>query len=125
MKIMSLVLVCMFLFTSFVFADTLNTKTGLGYIKDEKDRIILKYELPIGTHPLKDGYSYQDVATRADLLKVKISEEAKKEEQAKELNMSIQEMEERAFEEALIQKELRAKAIEKLKLEGKVTHITE
>lgn len=36
--------------------------TNYGYFKDSQDRIVAKYHLPNGSHPLKDGYTAVEVA---------------------------------------------------------------
>jgi hypothetical protein len=48
-------------------------RTGFGYIQDKDNRIIVKAELPVGEHPLKDDYSYIEVADRAALDMVQVA----------------------------------------------------
>ena len=43
---------------------TFEVKTGFGYFKDIAGNITSKYDLPIGTHPIKDGYTVYEVADR-------------------------------------------------------------
>lgn len=50
----------------------MNITTGFGYIKDSNDNIIAKYELPIGEHPLKDGYSFVEVNDKESLDAVEV-----------------------------------------------------
>jgi len=47
-------------------------KTGFGYIKDSSDNIVAKYDLPAGTHPLKEGFSFVEVETRDDLKNISV-----------------------------------------------------
>ncbi len=47
-------------------------KTGFGYIADSAGHIICKAELPIGEHPLEDGYEYHEVEDKAAIEKVEI-----------------------------------------------------
>jgi len=54
---------------------TMDVKTGIGYIKDSDGKIVCKYVLPIGKHPLKDGYTYTEVATRKDLESIEVYQE--------------------------------------------------
>ena len=51
---------------------TIQVKTGFGYYKDAQGRIFAKAELPIGEHPLADGYTYTEVADGAALAAVRI-----------------------------------------------------
>ena len=51
---------------------TIQVKTGFGYYKDAQGRIVAKAELPIGQHPLSDGYTYSEVADGAALAAVQI-----------------------------------------------------
>ncbi len=75
MKILILSLIFCLL-PSFVFAiGTMNVKTGIGYIKDNEDKVICKYNLPKGNHPLKDGYTYVEVDTIQNLGKIEIYQE--------------------------------------------------
>jgi len=47
-------------------------KTGFGYFKNTAGNIIAKAELPPGDHPLKDGYTYTEVADRVALDAIEI-----------------------------------------------------
>lgn len=42
-------------------------KTGFGCFKDASGEIIAKAELSPGKHPLADGYSYIEVASKEEL----------------------------------------------------------
>lgn len=53
----------------------MKVKTGFGYFKDKDNHIVSKYELPIGEHPLKDDYSYVEVATKEELNNIEIYED--------------------------------------------------
>jgi len=46
--------------------------TGFGYLTDAEGHIVSKYELPVGDHPLSDGYSAVEVESLAalDLIEV-------------------------------------------------------
>jgi hypothetical protein len=46
---------------------TIEVKTGFGYYRDAQGHIISKAELPEGTHPLKNGFTYVEVADKAAL----------------------------------------------------------
>ena len=50
---------------------TIQVKTGYGYLEDATGNIISKCELPAGNHPLRDGYTYKEVKTKAALDKIK------------------------------------------------------
>jgi len=47
-------------------------KTGYGYFKDLKEHIITKAELPLGRHPIKDGYTYVEVDDKNALASIKV-----------------------------------------------------
>jgi len=47
--------------------NTFDVITGLGYFRDESGHIVAKAQLPAGTHYLKDGYTYIEVGTLAEL----------------------------------------------------------
>ena len=51
---------------------TMTVTTGYGYIKDAGGRIVDKVDLPIGDHPLKDGFTYTEVADQTALAAVAI-----------------------------------------------------
>lgn len=46
---------------------TFKTISGYGYITDKDGNIVAKCNLPPGDHPIKDGYTYYEVASREDL----------------------------------------------------------
>lgn len=46
---------------------TITVKTGLGYIRDAAGNITAKSELPAGEHPLRDGFTYTEVGSQAEL----------------------------------------------------------
>ena len=46
--------------------------TGYGYIKDAEGRVISKYDLPPGEHPLKGGYTYHEVVNQQALDKIEV-----------------------------------------------------
>jgi len=62
----------------------MEVKTGFGYFEDNQGNIVGKYELPIGDHPLRKGYSFVEVASKAELDAVEIYEEPKSSEDIKE-----------------------------------------
>jgi len=49
-------------------------KTGYGYFKDKDGHIVAKAELPKGKHPLKEGYTYHEVATKEELDAIEVYE---------------------------------------------------
>lgn len=42
----------------------MNVTTGFGYLTDSEGHITDKYALPIGEHPLKDGFTQTEVADK-------------------------------------------------------------
>ena len=44
-----------------------DTKTGIGYFKDQAGHIIRKADLPAGKHPLKDGFTYVECVNKEAL----------------------------------------------------------
>ena len=53
-------------------------KTGYGYIKETATgRIICKYELRPGEHPLKEGYTRHEVKDKKALENIKVYKEPK------------------------------------------------
>jgi len=46
---------------------TITVKTGYGYFRDRGECIVGKAQLPAGDHPMRDGYSYTEVAGKAEL----------------------------------------------------------
>ena len=79
-------------------------QTGFGYIKNADGNITDKYVLPLGEHPLKDGYTQYEVADQAELDSVVLYEDPK--------------VKEEVAVEALIQKKMRELAVSTLKTEG-------
>lgn len=79
--------------------------TGFGYIKDASGKIVSKAELPLGKHPLKTGYSYVEVASKAELDLVEVYTPPPTAEVVKERK---------------IQAEMRAMAEERLKARGEL-----
>lgn len=56
-----------------VFADEMEVKTGYGYFVElSTEHIVCKYELPLGKHPLKEGYRYIEVKDKAELNTVEV-----------------------------------------------------
>lgn len=45
----------------------IEVKTGFGYYRDDQGHTIDKAELLAGKHPLKDGFTYVEVADKAAL----------------------------------------------------------
>ena len=81
----------------------MKVNTGYGYFtKDGK--IIAKYDLPIGEHPLKDGYGFVEVNSISALSSVVVDQEPKDAE---------------TLHNEEIQKELIAMAEASLKSKGK------
>ena len=86
----------------------MNVTTCYGYLTKDGN-ITDKYVLPVGEHPLKEGYTQTEVADQAALDAVEIYVEPISEE--------ILEARER---EELIESKKRELAIEALKVEGKL-----
>ena len=80
--------------------------TDFGFFTDSQGHIVSKAELPKGTHPLRDGYTYSEVADKAALDQVQVWVDP---EQVKT-----------AQDETLIQSEIRRAAIQALKAAGKL-----
>jgi hypothetical protein len=57
----------------------MKVNTGYGYIKDANGKIISKYDLPRGEHPLSDGYTFVEVPSRNDLDKIQVDTPKQKE----------------------------------------------
>lgn len=53
----------------------ITVKTGYGYFIDSDSHIIAKAELPPGPHPMKDGFTYTEVADAAALGLIQIYED--------------------------------------------------
>lgn len=82
--------------------------TGFGYIvKDGK--IVDKYELPIGEHPLKDGYSQVEVQDGKELESIEVYIEPKSQVELDSIAL-----------DALIRAKHKELAIEALKKDGKL-----
>jgi hypothetical protein len=71
MKILIASLICLFASTVFAMG-TMDVKTGIGYIKDSEGKIVCKYDLPKGQHPLKDGYTYTEIASKKELGNIEV-----------------------------------------------------
>jgi len=86
MKLMKISLILIFMvFVSFAYGmTTMEVKTGYGYIKDNKGKIVARYDLPKGNHPLLDGYTYVEVATKKDLKNIEVYQEPIKEKTLEE-----------------------------------------
>ena len=84
----------------------MNTKTGLGYYKDQDDHIIAKYDLPPGQHILKEGLIFIEVNNREELDHIEIYREPSEVQRQGYVSM--------------ISKRARQIAIEQLKAEGKL-----
>lgn len=52
--------------------ELISVNTGLGYFKDDQDRVICYANLPPGEHPIKTGYTYHEVNSQAELDAVEI-----------------------------------------------------
>ncbi len=52
--------------------ESINIRTGFGYFRDSSGRIVSKAKLPAGSHPIKDGFTYGEVASQAELDAVEI-----------------------------------------------------
>ena len=76
MKRLFVLVLC--LINSSVFAAVMNVNTEYGYIKDSEGKIVCKYDLPKGQHPLKDGYTYVETS-KDDFNKVEVYQEPVKE----------------------------------------------
>ena len=66
--------------------------TTYGYFRDREGHIVAKAELPKGKHPLKEGYTYHEVATKEELDAIEVYEppivETEEERQRKLLRQS-------------------------------------
>jgi len=80
-------------------------KTGFGYLKDDQNKVIAKAILPAGDHPIKDGFTYIEVADQAalDLVTVELPVQTP----------------EQLFEQKIADK-LRVMAIERLTADGEL-----
>jgi len=47
--------------------ESINVNTGFGFFKDAGGHIVSKAQLPAGSHPVKDGFTYIEVADQAAL----------------------------------------------------------
>ena len=56
---------------------TMKVKSGMGYIKDSKGKIVGKCRLGEGDHPLKEGYTYHEVKTFAKYREIVVPEPEK------------------------------------------------
>lgn len=83
---------------------TIAVITGFGFIRDAQGHIISKAELPPGDHPLKDGFTYTEVADAAALGQINIYQDPAEIAQAEN--------------EKKIQTKIRSTAIEALKATG-------
>lgn len=73
-KLIIILIIC--LFPSLVLAnEVMDVKTGYGYIKDSQGRIVCRYDLPPGKHPIKDGYAFIEVADKKELDKIEVYKE--------------------------------------------------
>ncbi len=80
--------------------------TGFGFFKDSQGHIVGKAELPPRVHPMKDGFSYTEVADAAAL---------------ELINIYVDPAEiDRRQNEQKIQGKIRLTAIEALKAEGQL-----
>ena len=68
--------------------------TGYGYFKDTIGNIVCKYELPLGEHPLKPGYTFHEVANKAalDLINVYVPPKTITEQQTEKIALEIHEL---------------------------------
>jgi len=87
----------------------MKVEIGLGYIKDSKDNIVAKYDLPKGDHPLREGFSFVEVNSQEELDQVEIYVAPKSAEET-----------EAQEKEKLIQEKIRAMAISALQAENKL-----
>ena len=55
--------------------NSFTVNTGYGYFLDTQSRIVSKSVLAIGTHQLKDGYTYVEVADKTALDAIKVYKE--------------------------------------------------
>lgn len=87
---------------------TIKLTTGFGYIKDSNNKIISKYELPRGDHPISDEFEFVELPDKAAMDAV-IIEPSEPEPQTAE-----------QIREDKIQAEIRAMAIERLEARGEL-----
>jgi len=71
-KIAVVLLITSFAFQSLCFAEVMTVTTGFGYLTDSNGHITDKYILPIGEHPLSEGYTQTEVADQSALDAVEI-----------------------------------------------------
>lgn len=83
---------------SISYSAIMDVNTGIGYIKDSEGKIVCKYDLPKGQHPLKDGYTYTEVSNKKELEKIEVYQEPVKtltvEEKLKKIGLTKQELKE-------------------------------
>jgi hypothetical protein len=75
MRLLLILILVLLGFFSCAYGGNLEVRTGYGYIKDNGGKIVCKYDLPKGVHPLRDGYTYVEVATKDDLKDIKVYQE--------------------------------------------------
>jgi len=103
------ILIILLLLCSAVRAEgTFTVVSGYGYFTDDKGNIVSLATLPVGEHPIKDGYTYTEVANKTELDAVILFKPI----QSADLN-TINERED------LIRAKIRELAIEDLVAEGK------
>lgn len=98
----------LFIFSTPAWADQImNVTTGYGFITETSTgHIVAKYDLPMGEHPLKDGYSFVELTNRGDFNAV---------------NIFMAPVTEKASIEIKIQKEIRNTALDDLVTKGEIT----
>ena len=47
--------------------ESINVNTGFGYFKNSTGHIVAKGQLPLGSCPVKDSFTYTEVADMAEL----------------------------------------------------------
>ena len=76
------------------FGGMCDVVTGYGYFKDSAGNIVSKAELPVGKHPIKDGYTYTEVKDKKaiDKVDVYVEPETDSEKNSKKISKEIRQM---------------------------------
>lgn len=83
----------------------INVKTGLGYLKKSDGEIVVKYDLPIGKHPISDELDFVECADKAALDLIEVSTRTETPDRIRENKIQV---------------EMRSMAIKNLELRGEI-----
>ena len=64
--------IVMLLIAPSLMAGTIDVATGFGYFKDADNHVVCRARLPQGTHPIKDGCTYTEVASQQEMEAIEI-----------------------------------------------------